>query len=292
MEHIKSDDKNPNFIKGFGEQLDAAYIENMELDVEAFCKKTNTYFERPWLTMLIDKQSGMVLAFHLDFKPPSYVSIMMVLREFVKKHSQFPCNLILEGTKEYNDKSLQELLLKYGCTLIRSGRTKNIYRPSPSVERIFRSVQRKMTDNIPGEYKTRFHKIETMCSIDDLRTKIGDLLYDNLEQLLMSKKDDFQNYDRASSRKVFYDEEFEVLTCPRTRKGTSKVWPSKGVKLNNIYYWTDEFKKLKHEVKEVEVRYDPMDNEKAFAKIEDKWIKLSAFGAGAEQSVNFEDDKK
>lgn len=291
MEQIKSD-KNPNFIKGFGEQLEAAYIENMQLDLEAFCKKTNIYFGRPWLTMLIDKQSGMVLAFHLDFNPPSYVSIMMVLREFVKKHSQFPCNLILEGLQEYNDKSLQELLLKYGCTLIRRGRTKNIYQPSPLVERIFRSVQRNMTDNIPGVNKTRFHKIETMCSIDDLRTKIGDLLFYNHEQPLMSENDVFQNYDRANTRKVFYDEEFEVLTCPRTRKWTSKVWPSKGVKVNNIYYWSDEFKKLKHEVKEVEVRYDPMDIGKAYANIEGKWIKLLSLEAGAEQSVNIEDDKK
>jgi putative transposase len=287
-----TDDKNPNFIKRFGEQIEAAYIENMVLDVEAFCKKTNTNFERPWLTMLIDKQSRMVLAFHLDFNPPSYVSIMMVLREFVKKHSLFPCNLILEGLQEYNDKSLQELLLKYGCTLIRSGRTKNIYQPSPSVERIFRSVQRNMTDNIPGVNKTRFHKIETMPSIDDLRTKIGDLLYDNHEQLLMSKKDVFQNYDRASTRKVFYDEEFEVLTCPRTRKGTSKVWPRKGVKVNNIYYWSDDFKNLNLDGKEVEVRYDPMDNGKVFTNIEGKWIILLSLEAGAEQSVNIEDDKK
>jgi putative transposase len=37
------------------------------------------------------------------------------------------------------------------------------------------------------------------------------------------------------------DQDFEIATLPTTRTGKSKVFPGRGVKLNYLYYWSDEF---------------------------------------------------
>src|ERR1051326_5610264 len=41
-------------------------------------------------------------------------------------------------------------------------------------------------------------------------------------------------------RLLRYDEEFKMLTLPTTKKGTAKNLVSRGVKINNEYYWCGE----------------------------------------------------
>ncbi len=61
---------------------------------------------------------------------------------------------------------------------------------------------------------------------------------------------------------IEYDDDFLQLTLPSTRKGTAKLVPGKGVKVNNIFYWARGGVFLDHpelEKKQLPVRYDPYD---------------------------------
>ena len=63
-----------------------------------------------------------------------------------------------------------------------------------------------------------------------------------------------------------------MLTLPTTPKGTAKVTPSRGVKINHIYYWCEAFRNLETQGERVPVRYDPFDVGIAFAFVCKQWI--------------------
>ncbi len=73
-------------------------------------------------------------------------------------------------------------------------------------------------------------------------------------------------------RLIAYDQEFRIFTLPTTSKGTAKVQPNIGVKINYIYYWADAFRKSQVEKSQVPVRYDPFDASIAYAYVKGGWV--------------------
>jgi putative transposase len=73
-------------------------------------------------------------------------------------------------------------------------------------------------------------------------------------------------------RIVPYNEEFLMLTLPTTAKGTAKVSPSRGVKINHVYYWCQAFRELGTQGETVPVRYDPFDAGIAYAFVRQQWL--------------------
>jgi len=71
-------------------------------------------------------------------------------------------------------------------------------------------------------------------------------------------------------RIVAYNEEFLMLTLPTTARGTAKVMPSRGVKINHVHYWCEAFRQMEGET--VPVRYDPFDAGTAFAFVRKQWL--------------------
>jgi putative transposase len=67
---------------------------------------------------------------------------------------------------------------------------------------------------------------------------------------------------------IGYDEEFLIATFPTTPKGVAKVIPGRGVKVNQIHYWSDRFRNPAVEGTLVAVRYDPFDAGAAYAFVE------------------------
>ncbi|MFO1444577.1 Mu transposase C-terminal domain-containing protein [Bacillus sp. Bva_UNVM-123] len=83
----------------------------------------------------------------------------------------------------------------------------------------------------------------------------------------------YKTGDRAS-KYIAYDKVFIILTLPSTKKGTAKVYVGQGIRMNNIYYWSDAFKDPNVEGSQVFVRYDPFDMSVAYAYVKNRWIKL------------------
>ncbi len=74
-------------------------------------------------------------------------------------------------------------------------------------------------------------------------------------------------------RMISYDEDFLITTLPTTPKGIAKVVPGRGVKVNQIHYWSDRFRNPAVEGTRVAVRYDPFDAGAAYAYVERQWVR-------------------
>lgn len=64
-----------------------------------------------------------------------------------------------------------------------------------------------------------------------------------------------------------------MATLPATPKGTAKVTPGRGVKINHIYYWSGSFQSPVVENQQVPIRYDPFDAGTAYAFVERRWVR-------------------
>jgi len=73
-------------------------------------------------------------------------------------------------------------------------------------------------------------------------------------------------------RRVEYDEAFRILTLPTPEPSRRKVQPGQGVKIHNIYYWSNSFRDPEIERLRVEVRYDPFDVSVAYALVRGQWV--------------------
>jgi putative transposase len=102
-------------------------------------------------------------------------------------------------------------------------------------------------------------------------------VYDSIEHpaLGQSPRDAFARgmitAGERAHRLITYDDEFRLLTLPTTRKGTAKVLPGRGVKINNFYYWADIFRRPDVEETQVGVRYDPFNIGLGFAYVRGEW---------------------
>jgi hypothetical protein len=72
---------------------------------------------------------------------------------------------------------------------------------------------------------------------------------------------------------VHYDDDFRYLSLPSTQKGTAKVEPGRGVKINYVYYNSKSFAHPKVEETPVHVRYDPFNIGVAYAHVQGNWVK-------------------
>jgi hypothetical protein len=98
-----------------------------------------------------------------------------------------------------------------------------------------------------------------------------------------------ERYGERKHRIIPYDEHFRMTTLPTTAKGTAKV-QSNGVKINNRYFWTDDFKYSDVMGTTPPVRSDPWDAGIAYAYVLGKWAlcrseKYAVFRGRSEREI-------
>jgi putative transposase len=96
--------------------FELVHIDHTELDIEVRCSSTGQLLEKPWVTFMMDAYSRRLLAVYLTFDPPSYRSVMMVLRICVQRFERFPQSIVVDGGKEFQSVYFESLLAQYRCT--------------------------------------------------------------------------------------------------------------------------------------------------------------------------------
>jgi putative transposase len=269
--------------------FEIGHIDHTELDVELLCSVTGQVLGRPWLTLLVDAFSRRMLALYLTFDPPSYRSCMMVLRNCVKHHQRLPQTLVVDGGREFESTYFETLLARYEC--IKKTRPPAKARFGSVCERLFGTTNTQFVHNLRGNTQITKDVRQATSSVDPKRLaawSLGDLhqrlteylfeIYDRMDHpaLGQSPREAFARGLEAGGlrlqRIVPYDQDFILCSMPTTTKGTAQLRPGKGVKINNIYYWSDRFRDPALEQCRVAVRYDPFDAGRAYAFCQGQWV--------------------
>jgi transposase InsO family protein len=269
--------------------FEICHIDHTELDVELVDSQTGENLGRPWLTLLIDAFSRLILAFFLTFDRPSYRSCMMVMRDCVRQYQRLPQIIIFDGGLEFSSDYFEALLYFYESTPKKRPPSKGRF--GSVCERIFGTTNTQFIHNLTGNTQLMKNNVRlatkevnpknrAIWTLPDLNERMGDYVnntYANMNHpsLGQSPRDAFlaglARGGYRENRKVYYDEEFRMMTLPTTAKGTAKVIPGRGVKINYIFYWCEGFRDGAVEGTEVQVRYDPFKRSRAYAYFQGFW---------------------
>lgn len=268
---------------------EVCHIDHTQLDIELVDSKTNTRLGRPWATIMTDAFSRQFLAVYLTYDPPSYRSCMMVLRECVRRTRRFPQTIVVDGGREFSSIYFETLLAMYKCT--KKTRPPAKPRSGSVCERLFGTTNTRFIHNLTGNTQITRNVREVTKSINPKNLAIWTLgslyqffcqfayeVYDTTPHPALGQSPRqacaaaMARTGMRPSRIIVYDENFRMLTLPTTPKGKAKVLPSRGVKINNRFYWCDDFRNPSVEKTDVPIRYDPDNAGIAYAYVHNRWI--------------------
>ena len=244
---------------------------------------------RPWATFMVDAFCRRLLAVYLTYDEPSYRSCMAVLRICVQRFKRFPQSIVVDNGPEFHSNYFEQLLAHFTCT--KKHRPLADARFGFVVERLFGTANTQFVHELRGNTQiTRFPRQVTKSTRPDKSAvwTLGDLydalcewayeVYDQREHpaLGQSPRETFINGLSVGGnrlhRRVEYDDTFRILTLPAPEPTQRKVQPGQGIKIHNIYYWSNTFRDPQIEKSMVEVKYDPMDVSIAYALVHQQWV--------------------
>jgi len=269
--------------------FEMVHIDHTELDIEVRCSFTGELLGKPWVTFMMDAYSRRVLAVYLTFDPPSYRSVMMVLRICVQRYERLPQFLIVDGGREFNSVYFESLLAHYRCT--KKNRPWSQPHFGSVIERLFDTTNTQFLytrlGNTQAAKRARLMtkavdpKAHALWTLSDLYTYLVEYVYQVYDQnehssLGMSPQAAYLWGMRQGGERehcsVKYSDRFLKDTCPTTRKGTAVVQKGSGVKINHFYYWNNAFRNPEVIKTAVPVRYDAFDITTAYAQVEGRWV--------------------
>lgn len=268
--------------------LHVAHIDHTELDAQLVCSITGQNFGRAWATFLTDAFSRR-LAVYVTYDPPSYRSSMMIFRECVRRFGRMPQIVVVDGGRDFGSTYFDTLLARYEC--VKKTRPPAEGHFGSVCEKLFATSDTQFIHNLQGNTQIMRNVRQVTKSVDPREHALWTLerlylflrewayeVYDTIEHpaLGQSPRDAFARGMLAAGerahRVIPYNDEFRRWTLPTTRKGTAKVWPGKGVKINNFYYWSEAFRRPDVEGTRVRVRYDPFDIGSGLAYAHGEWV--------------------
>jgi transposase InsO family protein len=265
-----------------------AHIDHTELDVELRHSTKHILMGKAWLTLLIDSFSRRVLAYYLTFDPPSYRSCMGAIRECVRLFNRLPECLVADNGAEFHSVYFEKLLARYQCDI--QWRPPTSPRFGAIIERFIHTLNQQFIHNLMGNTKIMKKARQVTSEVDPKKLAVWTLplLDDHLMAyfceeydtrmhvgLGCSPREEFQRgleqFDLPQPY-IAYDERFLIDTLPTTKKGSAKVTPSRGIKVNEIFYQSPRLRRPELYGQQVEVRYDPFNMAHVYALVGKEWI--------------------
>lgn len=265
------------------------HLDHTQLDVELVSASTGRPLGRPWATFLMDAFTRRLLVVYLSFDEPSYRSAMMVLRECVGRYGRLPQTIVVDGGSDFRSTYFETLLTYYHCTKATRPWAKPHY--GSVCERLFRTSNSQFIHNLLGNTQVmkqvrqvtksmqpQEHAVWTLGELYAFLCTWAYEVYDQHEHITlgMSPRGAWALGLTLSGERAhlttLYGQDFRFLSLPTTRKGTAKVEPGRGVKINYLYYYSQAFSSSVVGGKQVPVRYDPFNIGLAYAYVQGRWV--------------------
>ena len=269
--------------------FEIAHIDHTQLDVELVSQQTGAHLGRPWLTLMVDVRSRMLLAWSLSFDPPSRVSLSSVLFDCGVRHRRLPDNLVVDRGAEFNCKDFEIALLWLGIHKVQ--RPPHRPRFGSVVERLFGLTNTALVHELLGNTRLARYGRKLSSSHHPRRYAVWTLpvLHEVCEEWFFRVYPDIVhgtlgvpprevfNHDMGFSgerlaRYVRPDDALRVLLAPRPEGETRKVDPVRGITISHLRYWHKKFEAGDVAGTSIPVKIDPGDCGVVFARVGNKWV--------------------
>ncbi len=263
--------------------LERVEVDHTPLDVMVVNKKSGLPDGRPWLTVLLDKQSRMPLGFVIGFEPPSELSVMLALRNAIipksyvkEKYSniveQWPAHgipvvLVCDNGLEFHSKNLQRMCAELNIEIQFCPKRQPHYKGA--VERFNGTLNRAVCHRIPGttfsdikqrgKYKSEQYARVTLAELNNLIHEwIIDIYCHEINRITGKSPYDLWQ-DGLQKRMPLMPESIDQLNLIVTKEIT-RTLSHEGVILLGLPYNSSELRLLtsrSNTTYKVKVRFDP-----------------------------------
>jgi len=270
--------------------LQYVHIDHTELDIELVSSRTGKNLGRPWLSLAVDTWSRRIVGFYLTFDPPSYRSVMMVVRDIVRRFHRMPEFMVVDNGSDFRSDAFKSFLKAMGTHL--RFRPAGQPRYGAVLERMFGRANVAYIHHLAGN--TKATKNVRMVSGSHLPKRLAEwtieALYYGIQYwateeydqnqhpaLGESPREAFQRGIRESGARehmhLQFNRDFRIATCPPVeRNGVRKVDAQSGVKVGDRLYWHPEFRSHQIAGKSLPVREDPWDKGSVYVRVKDHWL--------------------
>jgi transposase InsO family protein len=269
--------------------FEVVHIDHTVLDLQFVGSRNGENLDKAWLTFLVDANTRMVLAWVVRFEEPSYRSCMSVIRECIRRHGRIGRYIVADKGSDFEGTYFEALL----AFLESHKKTRPGGKPrfGAVIERLFGVATNEFVNNLIGNnqalqtprrlsktHDPRALAVWTLPEFNQALAGYLDRVYHAAEHPAhgMSPKQAMEiglaHSGMRAHKLIPYSKELVIMSLPSTKKGKAKVDGPRGVKINYIYYWTEEFRNPAISGTQVDIRYDPDDASTAFAWIHGRWV--------------------
>lgn len=248
---------------------------------------------KPTLTLATDGAVSCPRAFFLSFKNAKTLSVLMCLRDYVRRHGCLPRVIVVDNGKEFHSRELEAFASIFNIEI--RWRRASQPRDSTKVERALGITQQEITDNLKGTSKalrdprsvSATHQPEE--HIESTLKSLHGSLDNYFFKTLMGRTNaaigmppkDFEvqlhrEFGERRHRAVAYDDVFKLLSSPHPKYAKPrKLDDRRGVWMDGAWHWHPSFA-LARPRETVEVRTEPWNAQIAYVLFRGEWLIATA----------------
>ena len=269
--------------------FEVGHVDHTPLDVRLVSSVNGTPLGSPWLTLMVDACSRTVLAFSLSFDAPSRASVLSVLHDCVRRHNRVPDTLVVDQGPEFHSNDVENAL---ACL-----RVHKVERPARKarfgavMERMFGTTNTAFVHELLGnttllalgrglssERHPSRSAVWTLPMVEEACERWLFEVYPALRHGTLgdTPRDVFarglaRDGERVA-RHVTLDDTLRVLLAQTVRGDTRRVDPVRGLVVEYLRYWHDDFQYGDVAGASVPVKLDVADCSVVFASVRGRWV--------------------
>lgn len=244
---------------------------------------------KPTVTLAMDGGMGKARAFWLSYTPASSVSVLMCLRDYVRRNKRLPKVLVLDNGKEFHSKALKQFCSMNGITI--RWRRASHPRDSTLVERMLGATETEVISaldgnslalkdprNVSSSHNPENHIAWTLPALHGAIEHYLFKIHPNRPHARFGGKSpndhemsSILEHGAREHLMVRFDTTLKLMTAPHSGTGTRVVDRMRGVFVDGHWYWHPALGHAKKK-ETAEVRVELWRASVVYVCFRDKWL--------------------
>ena len=248
---------------------------------------------KPTLTLMTDGALSLPRAFVLLYRPACTASVLLCLRDYVRRHGCLPRTLVLDNGREFHSHELKAVCSIFGIDIRWRRRSKP--RDSTLVERAIGITEQEMLSSLDGNTIALKDPREVSTAVNPAKFIAWTLpaLHGALEYFLFDIQANrihprfgmtpaawerrlLLDFGARAHRMVRFDTLFKLLTSPHAKPALRRLDRRRGVFVDGLYFWNDKFAISTCKEQDVEVRTELWNASVIYVCFQGDWLVAQA----------------
>jgi transposase InsO family protein len=274
--------------------FECAVCDHYLMDIWCVLARTEAtpYCAKPWMSVMRDVATGLVLATWISFKPPSRIACAMMLRSCARRYRRFPEEVIVDRGSDFRSVYFASFLIDRGVTL--TFRPPGHARYGSEAERFFGLFKTQWLSARPGntvDFKearsvsashapkalAALELVDLLREVEQYRSWFAAWIPGGSEKSPNQLMNEGLAMYSCSGIAQCVDDAFLIASAVDETK--IKLDSRRGLKVGDWYYWNEALSAPGLRASQVLVRRDPENFSRVYVRVAGRWSAAHSSGA-------------